>query len=65
MAVIADGVDASDIKQGEIGDCYLLSAMSVIAHNNPNMIKRIFHPDCLQVREDGVYVLMMFQGGEP
>jgi hypothetical protein len=65
MAVIADGVNADDIKQGEIGDCYLLSAMSVIAHCNPNMIKRIFHPDCLKVREDGIYVLMLFQGGEP
>jgi hypothetical protein len=58
--VIADGVSAGDIKQGEIGDCYLLSAMSVIAHCAPDMIKRIFHPDCLKIRDDGVYVLMLF-----
>lgn len=33
--VFDDGVSACDIKQGGLGDCYLLSAMSVIAHSRP------------------------------
>ena len=39
-----DGVSACDILQGGLGDCYLLSAMSVIAHSHPGLIKRLFHP---------------------
>ena len=44
MVVFDDGVNAGDIKQGELGDCYLLSAMSVIAHSRPDLIQKIFHP---------------------
>lgn len=43
--VFADGVSANDIRQGSLGDCYLLSAMSIIAHSRPELIKKIFHPE--------------------
>lgn len=36
--VFADGVSALDIHQGQLGDCYLLSAMSVIAHTRPALL---------------------------
>lgn len=36
--IFTDGVNAIDVKQGSLGDCYLLSAMSVIAHNRPELI---------------------------
>ena len=43
--VFSDGVSAGDVKQGMLGDCYLLSAMSIIAHSRPELIKKIFHPE--------------------
>jgi len=42
--IFDDGVSACDILQGGLGDCYLLSAMSVIAHTNPHLMKKVFHP---------------------
>jgi hypothetical protein len=33
-----DGASAIDVIQGGLGDCYLLSAMSVIAHSRPELI---------------------------
>ena len=36
-----EGVSPNDIKQGELGDCYFLSSVSVIAEN-PERIKKMF-----------------------
>jgi hypothetical protein len=38
LLIFSDGISATDIKQGSLGDCYLLSAMSVIAHSRPELI---------------------------
>lgn len=65
MKVFSDSVDANDIRQGALGNCYLLSAMSVIAHSRPNLLKKIFHPACREYRKDGAYVVMMYSGGKP
>ncbi|MBI5493722.1 MAG: hypothetical protein HY904_01775 [Deltaproteobacteria bacterium] len=35
-----DGVDASDVKQGQIGDCYFPSAMAAIAKAQPDAIQK-------------------------
>ena len=42
--VFDDTVSGCDVKQGELGDCYLLSAMTVIAHVKPHLIQKMFHP---------------------
>jgi len=63
--IFADGVSAGDIRQGSLGDCYLLSAMSVIAHSRPELLKKIFHPQSRQIRDDGLYTIMMYQGRSP
>jgi len=63
--VFKDGAGAGDLKQGELGDCYLLSAMSVIAHLRPDLIKRIFHEKSRTYRQDGIYTVMMYQGRRP
>ena len=34
IKVFDDGTNACDIRQGELGDCYMLSALSVIAHTH-------------------------------
>ena len=63
--VFHDGVSASDIRQGSLGDCYLLSAMSVVAHARPELLKKIFHPDSRTYRSDGLYTMMFYSAKQP
>ena len=63
--VFKDGISSCDIKQGQLGDCYLLSAMSVIAHLRPDLIRAIFHPESRTYREDGLYTVMFYRDGKP
>ena len=44
IKVFLNGAAANDIKQGALGDCYFLSALSVITHTRSDLIERIFHP---------------------
>ena len=37
-----DGLDAKDISQGSSGTCYLLAAMATIAHQHPDLLKKMF-----------------------
>jgi hypothetical protein len=37
----ADAIDPNDVKQGQLGDCYLLSALAAIARANPDVIRRL------------------------
>ena len=63
--VVFDGINACDIIQGSLGDCYLLSAISVIAHTRPELIKKIFHKQSQTYQENGLYVLMFFKNRKP
>jgi len=63
--MFSDNIGLEDFHQGSLGDCYLLSAMSVIAHSRPALMKKIFHPACREMRKDGCYVVMMYLGGKP
>jgi hypothetical protein len=65
IKVFDDGVNACDIKQGELGDCYLLSAMSVIAHSRPQLIQKIFHPASHTYCENGLYSIMFYRNRKP
>ena len=40
-----DTIDASDIQQGLLGDCFFLSAIAAIAEVNPKYIERMFLQD--------------------
>jgi hypothetical protein len=31
MGLVSDGLEAGDVEQGELGDCYLLGAMAAVA----------------------------------
>jgi len=61
-AIFESGVSGADIRQGSLGDCYLLSAMSCIAHQRPELIERIFHSSSRVVQRNGMYHLRFFQG---
>lgn len=37
----ADEVDINDVKQGALGDCYLISAIAGVAKANPSYIKKL------------------------
>lgn len=65
IKIFDDGISAVDIKQGGLGDCYLLSAMSVIAHSRPDLIQKIFHPVSRQYSESGLYTMMFFRNRKP
>ncbi|MDX2015879.1 MAG: C2 family cysteine protease [Myxococcaceae bacterium] len=39
-ALAVDGIKATDITQGYIGDCYLVSALASVAHLHPDAIAR-------------------------
>jgi hypothetical protein len=53
------GVTASDVKQGAIGDCYFLSAISVLGEKRT---KDIFVSHDLEV---GVYLMKFYKYGDP
>ena len=64
MEVFQDGVSHEDITQGSLGDCWLISAMIVIAVVRPKYIQKIFHPDCRTTRINGHYYLRFFKNGQ-
>lgn len=63
--IFSNGSSATDIRQGGLGNCFLLSAMSVIAHSRPDLLQEMFHPDCREVREDGLYSLLLYRNKRP
>ena len=37
----ANAIDPNDVKQGQLGDCYLLASMAAIARANPEAIRKL------------------------
>jgi hypothetical protein len=54
----ADGPNAGDVKQGFIGDCFLMAAMGAVAASNPGAIKALFSP---QESGAGSYTVSLFK----
>lgn len=65
VKVFDEGTTACDIRQGSLGDCYLLSSMSVIAHTRPELLQKIFHPESRKYQENGLYTVMFFRNRKP
>ena len=60
--VIADGIASADVKQGKIGDCFLMAALAALA-TQPSAIERLL---VTKTRSDsGKYVVKLFLGGKP
>lgn len=53
-------IEPADIQQGALGDCYFLSALSVMAEK-PERIRKLFLSD--QINEAGVYGVRMTKNG--
>eukprot|EP00742_Colponemidia_sp_Colp-10_P010509 GILJ01011542.1.p1 GENE.GILJ01011542.1~~GILJ01011542.1.p1 ORF type:complete len:1874 (-),score=202.87 GILJ01011542.1:133-5325(-) len=62
--VFRDGIEPKDINQGKLGDCWFLSALSVLA-TRPDDLKRVFHPDCMSFNEEGIYAMRFYKNGKP
>jgi len=55
------GVEPNDIKQGALGDCYFLSALSVMAEN-PDRIIKLFHDDVSN--KHGIFAVNITKNGK-
>ena len=55
-------IEASDIIQGQLGDCYFLTALSNLS-KYPGLILKIFRTD--KVNKDGYYELLLRIDGKP
>ena len=52
-------IDPSDVKQGAVGDCYLLAAVMSIARCKPDEIEEI-----VRKNNDGTFDVRLFDGGK-
>lgn len=42
-SLFVNGVSENDLMQGQLGDCYFLSAVNSLIHQNPAAIQNLFH----------------------
>ena len=61
LEVFSKGIEPNDIKQGKLGDCYLLAALSVLAEK-PQRIKNLFILD--KINEQGVFAVRFYKNGK-
>lgn len=59
--VFENDIDPNDIKQGQLGDCWFLSALSSLAER-PEMVRRLFVTQ--EYNPDGVYQIKLCKNGE-
>lgn len=59
--VFENDVDPNDIKQGQLGDCWFLSALSSLAER-PGMVKRLFITQ--EYNKEGIYKIKICKNGE-
>ena len=55
-------VEAEDVTQGSLGNCYFLACLSALAEN-PHRIKQMFHTKT--VTDSGAYAVRLYVNGEP
>ena len=60
IIVFYEGATLDDIKQGEIGDCYFLSALGALCKNFPNFIESHFY---LEKEGNHIYGITFFING--
>jgi calpain-15 len=67
MEVLGNGISPTDIKQGLLGDCYFMSALSSLAEKS-YIVERMFSTDgpvCApEYCEQGFYWVNFYKNGE-
>ena len=61
LAIFADSITPSDIKQGLLGDCYFLSVLSVLTEV-PSRISKLFEIDSRN--DQGIWAVKLYKNGE-
>lgn len=59
--VFEDDIDPNDIRQGQLGDCWFLSALSSLAER-PGMVRRLFITQ--EYNKEGIYQIKICKNGE-
>jgi hypothetical protein len=55
--LFVDGISYDDVVQGSIGNCYLVAALSSLAHANPDIIK-----NAIKDNGDNTFTVRFFEG---
>jgi type VI secretion system secreted protein VgrG len=58
--LFVDGPSPTDVKQGAIGDCYLMAAMASVANTNPEILEKN-----IKENPDGTVTVTLCDGGKP
>jgi hypothetical protein len=62
-ALFYEGTEAGDVVQGELGDCYLLGAMSAIAMHPQDIIEHLFLDDVDMFDDTGRCTMRFYKNG--
>jgi calpain-15 len=60
---IVEDVQLADVEQGDIGDCYFMSALSSLASQQPNEIAKLFITS--EYNDAGCYAMRLLVNGYP
>ena len=61
LKIFFEDIAPSDIKQGQLGDCYFLCVLACLAER-PNRIRKLFLDS--EINEEGVYGVRMMDSGK-
>ena len=60
--LIRDSVRSDDVRQGAVGNCWFLGALSILAHQKPDLLSKIF-PFNQEFSESGAYLVRLCKDG--
>jgi hypothetical protein len=54
------GVHPDDVRQGAIGDCWLVASMAALAQQRPDLVE-----DMIRLNDNGTYTVTLYDDGRP